>query len=159
MYYYYKNKESIYTEVIFSEADAFLTSVFEEVDKVSGCKEKILTYLTKRLKYIRNAINLNQLTIDSMQKLAPLFSDMYNNIVEKEVAYLSDILECCMNNGEIISCETSRIAKSIITVTEAIKNRMDNCTYKSSASESRHIEALNEIVFTVSLMLDGLIRK
>lgn len=155
LYYYYKNKESIYTEVIYSEANEFLSSVFIEVDKVQGCKEKILTYLTERLKYIKNAINLNQLTIDSTQKIAPLFNVMYSNIMEKEIVHLSGVLLYCIKNEEIIPCETLRVAKSIITVSEAIRSSID-CHL---SSDSAYNEAFNEIKFTVSLILDGLIKK
>jgi AcrR family transcriptional regulator len=159
LYYYFKNKEGIYTEVIHSEANEFLICLFEKVDKVQGCKGKILTYLTERLKYIRDAINLNQLTVDSIQKLTPFFGEMYSKVVEKEITYLSGVLEFCMKKEEIIACEASRVAKNIITVTEAIKNRLDNCNDCSSTPENRHIEAESEILFTVSLMLDGLNKK
>lgn len=155
LYCCYKNKESIFAEVIFSEANEFLTGVAKEVDKTPGCKEKILTYLVERLNFIRNAVNLQQLSIDSVQKLVPLFCDIYNRTVDKEIAYLTGILECCMKNGELIACNAGRVAKSIITVTEAIKNRLDNCT-SMNTSESTHTEAVNEVIFTVSLLLDGL---
>jgi hypothetical protein len=155
LYYYFKNKESIYTEVIYSETNTFLSSVFAEVDKVKGCKEKILTYLTERLKYIKDALNLNQLSIDSVQKIAPLFNEMYSRIIGKEIAHLSGVLDCCVKNEEIIPCETDRIAKSIIIVAEAIRSRID-CHV---SSDEIYTETLKEIKFTVSLMLDGLMKK
>jgi len=154
LYYYYKNKESIYTEVIYFEANEFLSSIFAEVDKVPGCKEKVLTYLTERLSFIKNAVNLNQLSIDSVQKIAPLFSEMYSKIMEKEIEHLAGVLECCITNKEIIPCETARIAKSIITVSEAIRSRID-CNI---SSEKTFNETVTEIKFTVSLILDGLER-
>jgi AcrR family transcriptional regulator len=155
LYYYYKNKESIYTEVIFSETDIFLTNVFAEVDKVQGCKNKILTYLTERLKYIKNALNLKQLSMDSVQKIAPLFNEMYSKIIEKEIVLLSGVLECCIQNEEMTSCETGRIAKSIILVAEVIRSKID-CHL---SSDETYTEALEEIKFTVSLILDGLMKK
>ncbi len=155
LYYYFKNKESIYTEVIYSETNTFLTSVFDEVDKVQGCKEKIFTYLTERLKYIKTALNLNQLSLDSVQKIAPLFNEMYTKIIVKEIAHLSEVLKCCVKNEEIISCETDRIAKSIITVAEAIRSKID-C---SLSSEETYTETLEEIKFTITLMLNGLMKK
>lgn len=155
LYYYFKNKESIFTEVIYSETNTFLSSVFAEVDKVQGCKEKILTYLAERLKYIKNALNLNQLSIDSAQKIAPLFNEMYSRIIGKEIAHLSEVLECCIKNEEIISCETDRIAQSIIIVAEAIRSKID-CQL---SSDETYAETLEEIKFTVSLILEGLMKK
>ncbi|MCX7771613.1 MAG: TetR/AcrR family transcriptional regulator, partial [Clostridia bacterium] len=115
LYYYYKNKESIYTEVIFFEADDFITKVFSEVDKVPGCKDKVTTYLIQRYTYIKRALNLNQLSIDSVQKLVPLFSEMYRKITQKEIVSLSAILQHCIENGEMIPCDTRRIAQTILT--------------------------------------------
>lgn len=157
LYYYYKNKESIYTEVIFNEANEYLTTVFDEVRKVEGCKDRVLKYISERLKYIRGAVNLSQLSIDSIQKLAPLFGDMYGKIVEKEVEYLSAVLDCCIKDGEITKCDTSRVAKSIITVFEAILNRVGACSEQSSTDIS--LDALAEVSFIVSLILDGLKNK
>jgi AcrR family transcriptional regulator len=155
LYYYFKNKESIYTEVIYLETNAFLSSVFTEVDKVHGCKEKILTYLTERLKYIKDALNLNQLSMDSAQKIAPLFNEMYRKIIKKEIVHLSEVLECCIKNEEIIPCETARISESIITIAEAIRSKID-CQL---SSDETYIETLKEIKFTISLILNGLMEK
>lgn len=154
LYYYYKNKESIYTDVIFSEANDFLTLVFKEVDKVPGCRKKILTYLSERFKYMRSAVNLSQLSIDSKQKLAPLFGNMYGKIVEREVGFLSNILDCCIRNGEIISCDAARITKNIFTVSEAILARFGACSGEAPEDTAR--QALEEVTFTVSLVLEGL---
>lgn len=154
LYYYYKNKENIYTEVVFNEAKEFLGSVMAEVKKVSGYKAKILKYLTERLKFIKNAVNLKQLSIDSVQKIAPLFNSMYNSLIEKEIDSLSDILEKSINNKEIDSCDTCRVAKSILTVAEAVRSRID-C---SLSTEEAYAEILDEVQFTVSLMLDGLVK-
>lgn len=155
LYYYYKNKESIYTEVIYSESNAYLNNVFSEVEKVIGINEKILTYLTERLKFVKNSLNFSQLSIDSVQKIAPLFGEMYNKIIKEEMEHLSKVLECSVKKGEIISCETNRIAKSIITISDAILNKVD-CQL---TTEDAYNEALNDIQYTVSLILDGLIRK
>lgn len=155
LYYYYKNKESIYTEVIFTEANEVLCSVFGEVEKVEGYKEKVITYLTEKLNYIKNSMNLKQLSIDSVQKIAPLFCEMNNKIMEKEIANLSEILKGCIKNDEIIPCDTYKVARGIITVSEAIRTRID-CRL---STDEAYIEVLDEIKFTVSLILDGLKKK
>ena len=155
LYYYYKNKEEIYTEVIYSETEDFMKTVFIEVDKVTGCKEKILAYLTERLKYIKDAMNLKQLSMDSLNKIAPLFNAMCERIIAGEIEYLSRTLECCINKEEVKPHDTGRVAKSIITVAEAIRNRID-C--QLSTDKAYH-EIIDESRFSVSLILDGLIAK
>lgn len=156
LYYYYKNKESIFSEVIFFEAEEYITAVLKDVEKVEGCNEKILTYLTKRLEYIRSAINLHKLTIESMQNMKPRLDELYEKNMENEIECLSEILKCCIKKGEISNCNVKRVARSIITVTEAIKNKSAQCVDCNFSSEVSYTEVLDEVVFTVSLMMDGL---
>jgi AcrR family transcriptional regulator len=154
LYYYYKNKESLFTEVIFSEAEAFLNRLIASIEKVQGCKEKIMTYLSQRAKYLGEAVNLSQLTNESIAGLTPLFAGMYAAIEEKEIACLSEILSRSMASGEFIPCDGTRVARSILTVSAAILNRYEVCSDKRSADIITM--AISEIDFTVSLILEGL---
>jgi Transcriptional regulator len=152
LYYYYRSKESIYAEVIFNEAKAFLSGVLAEVGKASGYKEKILSYLVQRFRFIKNAVNLKQLSTDSVRKIAPLINTMYNQLIDKEVDALSEILEKSVAGKEIAVCDTRRVANGILTVAEAVRSRID-CTL---STEEKYGEILDEVRFTVSLILDGL---
>jgi len=155
LYYYFKNKESIYTEVIYRETDDFLNSVVEKLSSVAGCREKLIVYFTERLQYIETALNFKQLSADSVQKIAPLFGEVYNRIIEKEAASLARILDECVKTGEIVPCETRRVARNILTITEAVTNKID-CQVETPEA---YRKALEEITFMLSLLFDGLKRK
>ncbi|MDP4091981.1 MAG: TetR/AcrR family transcriptional regulator [Bacillota bacterium] len=155
LYYYYKNKESIFSEVIYTEADEFVKSVFNSIENVPGFKGKILTYLDERHKFIRNAMNLNQLSVESANKIAPIFGVMYQKIMDQEIEHLAGILKGAVRKRQIIECDSQRIAKSVFTVAECIRSRVD-CQL---TSEEAFNEVIREVDFTVSLILDGLIRK
>lgn len=155
LYYYYKNKESIFSEVIYTEADEFVRNVFTSIEYAQGFKTKILTYLVERHKYIRNSMNLNQLSVESANKIAPIFNVMYEKIMNREIELITGILENAVSESEIIECDSQRIAKSILIVAEGIRSRID-CQLVSEESLD---EVTREVDFTVSLMLDGLIRK
>lgn len=131
-------------------------NILKEVEKVEGCKEKILTYLTKCLEYIRSAVNYHKLTIKSMKNMKPMIDELYDKNMENEICCLSQILEYCMKKGEIADCDTRKIAKSILTVTEAIKNRTAHCVDCNFSSDVSYTEVENEVVFTVSLILEEL---
>ncbi len=152
LYYYYKNKESIYTEVIYTEAKAFLNGVMERVLKAQGCREKIYAYFRERMIFIRDSLNLSQLSEDSVQKIAPLFSNMYAGIVDMEITHLSGILDCCIKKGELKSCESRKVASSMLMYAEAVRSKVD-CHL---STEEAFSEVLSEIEFTLSLILNGL---
>ncbi len=155
LYYYFKNKESIYTEVIYAEAKAFISGIIERVRKAESCKNKILAYFEERLTFIRYSLNLSQLSQDSAQKIAPLFRNMYGNIFEIEITQLSGILECCIEKGEIKSCESRKVAQSMLMVDDAIRAKVD-CQISTDEAFSA---VLQEVRFTVSLILDGLAKQ
>lgn len=152
LYYYYKNKESIYTEVIGAEAKAFLSVVMERVGNAQSCREKIYTYFRERLVFIRDSLNLSQLSEDSVQKIAPLFSNMYAGIVEMEISNLSGILDCCITAGELKSCESRKVASSMLMYAEAVRSKVD-CHL---STQEAFAEVQSEIEFTLSLILNGL---
>lgn len=159
LYYYYKNKETIFSEVIFFEADEFLNAVLAKVENVKGCKEEVLTYLRERLGYIRNVVNLHKLTIESLQRVKPMFDELYKKTMEKEIAYLSELLERGIKNGEIVKCDVKRVAGTILTVAEAIKNKSAHCADCVFTSDINYTEVLNEVIFTAALIMDGLKEK
>ncbi|HEX2946957.1 MAG TPA: TetR/AcrR family transcriptional regulator [Clostridia bacterium] len=156
LYHYYKNKESIFTEVIFFEAEEFICKVIKEVEKVEGCEEKILSYLTKRLDYIRSTVNLHKLTLGSVNTVKPLIDELYERIMDKEADYLSQIMDACIKKGEIADCDTVKVTKSILTITEAIKNRTARNVDCNIISDVNYTGIVSEVVFTVSLILEGL---
>ncbi|MCX7711127.1 MAG: TetR/AcrR family transcriptional regulator [Clostridia bacterium] len=158
LYYYYKNKDSIFTEVIALEADEFLRTVLDKVARAEGCKEKVITYIVEWLRYIQKAINLHNLTQEIIQNSCTMFNQLYEDIMEKETSHLAEILEHCIQRGVIVKCDSRKVAKSIITVTEAIKDRQCNLLSCSLNSEIDFGALEEEVVFTVSLMLNGLVK-
>lgn len=156
LYHYYKSKDAIFMEVIYSEAEEHIGKVLEDVEKVKDCKKKILTFLTKRLEYIKHAANLHKLTIDGMRNMRPMMEELYEKNMRIEVQHFSQILEYCIKKGEIIDCDAEKIARTILTVTEAIKYKTANSTNCSFSLDVNYSEVAKEVVFTVSLILDGL---
>lgn len=152
LYYYFKSKEDICTEVIYKEANEFKSGIIKELDNYTGYKEKILSYLIGRLNFFRGSLYLRQLSNDSLQRIVPLFNNMYNKLFQEEINTIADILDYGVNKEDIIACDTHRIAKNIIIVSEAIRSRID--CYLTTDEALR--EAANEIKFTISLILDGL---
>lgn len=152
LYYYYKNKESIYTEVIFTEAKAFLTGIMEHVGKAESCQDKVYTYFRERLVFIRDSLNLSQLSEDSAQKIAPMFGDMYTGIMDMEIANLSGILDGCIAAGELKACESHKVASSMLMYAEAVRSKID-CHLSTPEAFAA---VLSEIEFTLALILNGL---
>ena len=155
LYYYYKNKESIYTEVISIELECFLKDLKEKIRKIEGYSEKILTYISERFKHLEKTMNLHQLSLTTL-KYYSFFKDLKDTFFEEEVKVINEILEYCMKKGEIISCDTKLIAKSILTVADAIKIKAFQNTDYNFNNKFDYSMIEDEVKFTIALILNGI---
>ncbi len=158
IYYYYKNKESIFSDVIGNERGDYLRIVTRKVDPTADYVTKITTFLVERLKYAKHAINLFSLSAETLQSFQPVFQSLYQSLLEKEVGYITGILDQSCENGEIIQCDNQRVASNIITMADAIKQREAPCFDLRTKPGEYSSEAEKEVTFAVSLFLKGIKR-
>jgi len=156
LYYYYKNKESIFAEVILLEAKKFHDSLKDKISKIETCRDKIITYVIGRLRYMRNVVNLHKLSIETAMSFQPIFIDLLKKFRTMEIKLLSEVLKCCINKKEIKECDTEKVAESILSVVDGIKQKAVNCVECKFASDVDYTQIEDEVVFTVSLIMDGL---
>jgi AcrR family transcriptional regulator len=156
LYYYYKNKESIYTEVIALESERFFNTLKAKINKITGCKNQIITYLVERLNYIRHTVNLHELSIETKQKFAPFFKNLLELFFEREVSIMGEFLANGIKKGELINCDTKKVAGSIITVADALKHKAAQCGHSLNITQIDYSKIVEELKFTITLILDGL---
>jgi AcrR family transcriptional regulator len=158
LYYYYKNKESIFTEVILLESERYIQSLQARVAQLNACDEKIIYYLIERLKYYQQVINLHQLSIKTLQGVEPLFHELYQQVMEKEEAFIARLLDECIKTEYYQKTNTKLIAKSLLTVADAIKHKNMQQANVQFASEVNYSQIETEITFIINLILNGLKR-
>ncbi len=159
LYYYYKNKEELFSAVIYRETEALFQALQDMVGRANGCQEQILMYLSERLKYVNEMVNLRNLPLETIQKFKPIFEELNQKFIEKEIDFLNRILEECQKRKEIIPGDTRRIAGSILTVTEAIRQRYIQRSGNCLLGDPDILALKEEVCYTVSLILNGIIRK
>lgn len=159
LYYYYKNKDSIFSDVILFELEQFFITVLNKVSEKDNCKNKISAYLNERLKLTKYTGNLHQLVLENMKSFRPLVNEVIENIINMEVEYLSDILKIYTDTGEIMPCDEKKVARSIITVANAITNRIVKHIDYHLITEIDYSAIESETNYTISLILNGLLKK
>jgi TetR/AcrR family transcriptional regulator, biofilm operon repressor len=159
IYYYYKNKEAIFKEVIELEANEFSDNMKKKVEDITDCKNKILTWIKEGFKYNQTNSILNQLSYDSIKKLTPQLEELKNNSLKKGADYIASILIYHQKKNEIKNCDVNKISWTIQNVIYSMKDS----AYLSSKSNVNGLvdfnELINEIIFTISLILDGIMEK
>ena len=159
LYYYYKNKETIFAEVISIEVDNAIKKIKEDLKNINGCKNKILVYIKSKIKFLKEVMNLHNLSVETMRSIQPIFKNLYNEACDSEINFISEILENCIKNKEIINCDAKKVAKTIITITDAIKLKLIQNSESKYSSSIDYNKFLDEVLFTISLIIDGLINR
>jgi AcrR family transcriptional regulator len=159
LYYYFKNKEAIFVELLNREADEYGKSLHRKVDAVKRCRDKILTWIKEGFKYSTTNSSLRQFSIESLKRLTPQLEELKVNSKKKGTEYLQAILRDGQKKNEIIACDVKRVAESIQNVIYAMKDQayqhaQSNPNYKMDIDK-----LVDDVVFAVSLILDGIITK
>lgn len=156
LYYYYKNKEDIFIAVILKESEEYLSALQEKVAIYQVVEEKILHYLSERLKYYKEVLNLHQLSIESIRKIEPLFEELYQMVMQKEIAFIEEQLTKGVKNGEFKEADMELVAESVLVVTDAIKHQAVRKSPLQFASQVDYSSIESKIHYTIQLILNGL---
>lgn len=159
LYYYYKNKETIFAEVISREVEDYIQELYTKIQEIPGCRNKILTYLREKFRYMQKLMNLHSLSMEAFRSVQPMFAQLFEQICEKEVNFINDILLGCIECGEMKAVDSKRIAKTILTVVDAIKMKAIQGVDTRFIDQIDPAQMEEEVVFTVSIILDGLMKK
>jgi AcrR family transcriptional regulator len=156
IYYYYKNKESIFSDVIKKETEIFLSGMNEKIEKIDPVEKKVLYYMKERFKYLEKTMNLNKLTLEVTNKNKTLFLELLNYLSSKEVDVLDLILKKAIDKKEIIKCDTKKVSENILLFCDAIKRKNFNCGDPLHNQECDYSKIEDEVKFAVLLILNGL---
>ena len=159
LYYYYKNKEAIFCEIIRQESEFFLASLKGKVAEIILWHEKIQTYILERQRHFQKMVNLHKLSIKTSKQLQfqPLFLDLLKQFNIQETQIICDILDQAMENEQIQKIDTLKTARIILSVIYGIKQQqmlLENDNLTLAQFDFERVE--EQTRFAVSLILNGL---
>ena len=157
IYYYYKNKEAIFSDVVKKETGIFLDEVRIKINKMKSFEEKIRFYFRARTGYFEKTLILNKLTTEITVKYRDFFEKLINDFFEKEIGILTDILTDECKKDELKKIDTKRAASAIHKVYESVKYKNSVCNMTNSTTGKCITEKDDdELSFILSLLLNGL---
>jgi AcrR family transcriptional regulator len=156
LYHYIKSKEAIFVELISIEADQYSALLVEKVKSVKHCKRRILTWIEEGFKYGEANTVLRQFSLESLSTLAPQLQALRNRSMSKGLAFLSSSLKEGQQAAEVVPCDTDKVAQAIQTIVYAMKDSAYQRARLDSQYEVNVSELAQDILYAVSLVLDGL---
>lgn len=153
LYYYFKNKEEIFTAVVLEEADSIVDGLQTEMESKTSPEEKIQLYMKKRIGYYKKVLSLHQLSAESIRQIQPGFHQLYNEILLREIAFIQKQLMAIDYNMHESSAK--KIAELIIISADGIKH--DEILYNNSDifKEPNYLKIETNIEFLINLILNG----
>lgn len=156
LYYYYKNKESIYSDVILSEAELFLQTLQRKVKSAKSYEAKIVNYLVERLSFYRNLANIHHLTLDSILKVEPVFNEIYRLVLAKEIDFVRALLKAGQEQGEFGKFDPSRIAEILLELAISIRYKAIHSASARMLDKPDDEKMQEDTRLTAKLILKGL---
>jgi AcrR family transcriptional regulator len=151
LYYYFKNKEEIFTAVILEESRRFIASLQEKVEGIAGTDEKIVTYLLERLRFYHHTLNLHQLSIENLRTLEPLFQQLYAGVLEQEIAFVSELV------APLSGADRARkVAETLLLVADGLKHLAVQQQGHFAPSRLDYSQTEQDTEFVTRLILTGL---
>jgi AcrR family transcriptional regulator len=150
LYYYFASKDDLFMAVVLRESAGFQQRLAESVRNEPEPAVRIHRYLTERLRYYQQVLNLNQLSLDHLQSLEPRFDVLYAQVKSQEVAFLAELL------AQAGAADTARLAGLLLTVADAIKHAAVRATITRAITDVDFTAAEADITLVVNLVLRGL---
>lgn len=92
LYYYFKNKEELFIQVVNNQLTIGLNKLQNELSDLPDNEAKILKYLWNRTQVYTNLIKLTSLSSENILDLNNTFEEIYNPYKKQEINFLKNIL-------------------------------------------------------------------
>lgn len=156
LYYYFRNKEEIYVQVLLSEADKYIKGLQDHVQQFDSTEEKIFQYLLNRIRRYAEALNLSKLSFSSLNKVEPMFQDLFQKIKNEEVGFLRETIARGIEKGDIEAVDASEFAEALFVISDALKHErmIQEKPYQSGFYNYTKVE--DQLSLMIRLIFKGL---
>ena len=158
LYYYYKNKEDIFIEVALKEGEDYIASLQQKALLKKGIENQVWFYMHSRFNYYKNILNMNRVSVETLNKILPRFFELYDALMKKEKKFLTQLVADAVRNGELISTKAANIADVLINISNALKHSTEQKAILKGESDVDYTQSINDMKFLVSVIFKGLKR-
>lgn len=156
LYYYYKNKEDIFIEVGLKEGEDYIASLQQQSLLKKGIENQVWFYMLSRFNYYKNILNMNRVSVETLNKILPRFFELYDALMKKEKKFLAQLLANAVEEGELIKTNTAKIADVLINISDALKHSTEQKAILKREINVDYSNSINDMKLLVSLIFKGL---
>lgn len=158
LYYYYKNKEDIFLEVALREGEHYIKTLQETTLGEQGIENRVRFYLESRFNYYTNVLNMNRVSIESVEKLLPRFFELYDKLMVREKEFLTELLVDAVDSGEIELEDPENTASAFINFSNALKHITEQQAILKKEVNIDYTKSLEDTKSMLTLIFKGIKR-
>jgi len=145
LYYYFKDKEHIFTEVIERESVVLLAEISNAVSKASSPEDKIKSFILTKMKYLKKLANIYSALVDDYLKHYKTIDNLTKDYYRQERAIIAKILKEGVSRDEFIVDDIDLTAEAIAAALKSFE--FDWTLSVPMARIEQDIDKLSHILF------------
>lgn len=124
LYYYFPSKDELFIAVVLQASTAFMEALAGQVRDLPGPAAQVRHYLAERLRYYRRVLDQHQLSLLALQALEPRFQQLYAEVLEREVAFLAELLAPLLSSPAANAAlpDGRHLARLLLGAADALKH-------------------------------------
>jgi len=160
IYYYFTNKEEIYTSVIMIELEQFVTNLQERIRNTETCENQITIYFIEKISFWSEHSSvigqISEINPDQLTSVMDFGVALYKKIESDEKEFLIEILQQCIERGSLISIDVKRTSELLFAIADGIKDRHLGFNKLKVLSPDERKQMLEDIEYGLKTFLAGL---
>lgn len=156
LYYYFTNKEAIFSEIVKREVDGFITSLNEEINNYNTTEKKLCVILKKIINYPKDRANLFSISLKVFIEIGEIIENSHK---EFRLAIQNSIAELLINgikSGELKKHKPYEIAEDIFIIISSLQYKEYHSNQITSFEEIDFPNIEKRVLNVVNLILQGL---
>jgi TetR/AcrR family transcriptional regulator len=121
LYYYFPDKETLFSAVVEKEQNEFLLDIEKELEGKTDASELLRIYVLKRHTFFKRFINLSKLKLDPIKSLKSTIVKRIDAFAEKEIAVVEKILKIGFDAKEFEKIDAHHHAELLIVLMQGLR--------------------------------------
>jgi AcrR family transcriptional regulator len=159
LYYYYKNKETIFYEVIKSESARCLEIVKKKLAKETTARRKLILLIKTKLEFFREKHKTLDLSVQAMLEVQPIIKKLFQEFRQRDINFLTTIIQEGIGKGEFRKIDAGRTAECIHMMTDGLKYREMESADVHHGTDIDYEKIEKDAEFFLNLLINGLEHK
>lgn len=156
LYYHYKDKLTLYKEVVMMHRNKYLLELQELLKLQPSSKEKILLFIEREVRFSQQTSLILTNSNNNIYDTKLETKSVYDAIVASDVTLLEGLIQEGVDRSEFSSCHPKEIASLIMKTTDALLNVNCPLFLEENQRTLRYQELSEDIRLMIILLLTGL---